>query len=493
MQALFTSSYRWIFISGLGVFLITAYFSTGYYHPDEHFQILEFCNYKLGNSPQTDLPWEFNERIRPALQPALAFVIIKIANLFGVYSPFSNALILRLLTAFLSWLIICKISLFLTKDFFTESGKKIFLMLSLFLWFIPSLSVRFNSENYSAIAFLLAVHLILQFFEDNPEKKYYKLVFAGIILGLSFFFRFQIAFAIIGSGLWLLLVKKISLNHLGILIASGLISIICCTGVDYWFYENLEFTPFNYFFSNIIEQKANNWGTRPWWYYFNKFIIQAAPPISIFLLAFFMFGLIKNPKNIFSWSLVPYIIAHIIVGHKELRFMFPIVFGFIYLACLGIDNFIATRRYMKAGRIVLYTLIVINIPILILKMRMPAQEAINYYQYLYDYSSNQKTDVLCIEKDVYELSDLPVNFYKSPNVNSIVFNNDREISNYLDIQNPDSVLLLDRKLKADREFTNYTSERIYCILPEWCLRYNFNDWQKRARIWSFDKLRKKIN
>jgi phosphatidylinositol glycan class B len=132
MSSLIKSPHKHLFISSLFVFIITAFFSEGYYHPDEHFQILEFANYKLGNSPASDLPWEFKEQIRPALQPALAYSTIKFLNFTGITSPFSHALLLRVLTALLSWFVICKSVLFLSKDFVSEKGKKIFIFLSLF-------------------------------------------------------------------------------------------------------------------------------------------------------------------------------------------------------------------------------------------------------------------------------------------------------------------------------------------------------------------------
>ena len=51
------------FISILSL-LISSIFSVGFFHPDEHYQILEFANYKMGNINPTQLPWEFHEKIR---------------------------------------------------------------------------------------------------------------------------------------------------------------------------------------------------------------------------------------------------------------------------------------------------------------------------------------------------------------------------------------------------------------------------------------------
>ena len=180
-----------IVLISLLIYLVTAYFSIGYYHLDEHFQILEFCNYKLGNLSAQEMPWEFHEQMRPALQPAIAFITIKIFNAFSVYNPFIYTLSLRLVTAVLAWFIIYKLTSMLKVSFASRTGKNIFLFLGFLLGFVPFLCVRFSSENYSALAFLGALYFILRYRFMNVERVQYRLIYAGLLLGLSFFFRFS--------------------------------------------------------------------------------------------------------------------------------------------------------------------------------------------------------------------------------------------------------------------------------------------------------------
>ncbi len=63
----------WLSMS-LILHLICTYFSVGYHSIDEYFQILEFLNFKLGQSPESALPVEFAERMRPWLQPAFYYL-----------------------------------------------------------------------------------------------------------------------------------------------------------------------------------------------------------------------------------------------------------------------------------------------------------------------------------------------------------------------------------------------------------------------------------
>ena len=490
MNSVFNSSYKNIFILSLVVFLVTSFFSIGYYHPDEHFQILEFCNYKLGNSPASDLPWEFHERIRPTLIPAFGVLLIKCMNIVGIYNPFIYTLIFRIISSFLSWLVISNICLLFISDFSSNNGKKIFLLLNFFLWFIPFISVRFSSENYSAIAFLSAIFFIIRFNNDKLYNKPSQLVFAGLLLGFSFFFRFQVGFAIIGLTLWIVLISKMRWKNIFILMISGICAIIFCVYLDYWFYGEFELTPVNYFIANIIENKAANWGTSPWWYYFWLITLHAIPPISIFLLIFFTLGIYKKPTNIFTWCIIPFLIGHFIVGHKEIRFLFPMVFCFIYLTAIGINYFINSLKFMKLGRLIFMLLAVINLSLLSFMMFIPAQEAIKCYKFLYDYSSEKEIVLLCKEYSIYELVGLKVNFYKSENIKCIVLNNDMEVSNYLKENNSESVLILERKFSSGVEIIGYNIETIYCPYPQWIIHLNFNNWISRARIWKIQELRK---
>lgn len=489
-NSIFKSPYRFILLSGLLVYLITAYFSIGYNHPDEHFQILEFCNYKLGLSPASELPWEFNDRIRPALQPTLAYLFIKFFKLLNIENPFTHALLLRILTALLSWFVICKISLFLLKEFTTEKGKIIFLCLNFFLWFVPFLSVRFGSENYSAITFFAAIYLIL-LNRERASINNFQLLSAGFLLGLSFWFRFQIAFALLGLFIWLVYIQKLKWSTFFLLFSSGIVASLICLLIDFWFYGEFLFTPYNYFYSNIIEHKAAGFGTSPWWSYFTWFIIQCIPPLSIFLLYFFFIGIYKNPKHIFIFCLVPFLFCHMIVDHKELRFLFPMILCFNYLSAVGIDYYFSKEKLLKYRSVIYILILIVNIPLLLFRMFMPAQEAISYYKYMNDYKAKDKTIVISKSSTPFKLNTNYANFYKSNSIEYVVLANDEGISKYLETQSPENVLLFEKEFSNHFEHTSYNIVNTYCIYPDWILRNNTNDWQSRTKIWKIVNLKHK--
>ena len=90
-----------LFVVSFVVHILSAWFNEGFHQFDEHFQIIEFASYKRGGTPIEALPWEFSARIRPAMQPAIAFAVFEAMNSIGVYQPFRAMFILRLISALL--------------------------------------------------------------------------------------------------------------------------------------------------------------------------------------------------------------------------------------------------------------------------------------------------------------------------------------------------------------------------------------------------------
>jgi phosphatidylinositol glycan class B len=479
----------WLFLSFI-IFIITAFFSEGFYHPDEHFQILEFASYKIGNSEASDLPWEFKEKIRPALQPFIAYLIIKVLIFLKVLNPFTQVTIIRLITCLLAWLVVFKLFILLEREFKSGKMKLIFLFLSFFLWFIPSLYVRFSSENFSSITLFSAVYFILLSYNKNDRKKLWYFSLAGLLLGFSFYFRFQIGFSIVGIALWLLFIKKENWRNIIFASAFGIVAISLCIAIDYWFYGSLEITPYNYFYANISKNMAAQWGIMPWWFYLNSFILSGVPPISILLLICFFIGIYLNPKSIFGWIILPFLLAHFIVGHKELRFMFPIIFGFMFIVSKGIEALLETKKYKKGTQFILVFSLIINMPILLIKMITPAQEAVSYFKYLYKLSENKRILVISSEKEMFDISGVKVNFYKNRNITNFIAEDESKITNCLNELNLKECYVLKGNIIQNYNYKGFENESIYCAYPKWIKHFNYFNWLSRSRIWEIERLKR---
>ncbi len=491
MKILIRSKYAKLFALALVVIIVTAYFSEGFHHPDEHFQILEFSNYKLGEIPASDLPWEFEAKIRPGLQPFIAFCLTKFLAAAGIMNPFMLTFIFRLLTGIFAWYVFSKLCLLLLPEFALEKAGSIFILSSLLLWFVPYFIVRFSSETLSGITLLYAVYLLLIQPKTGNKIQFLQLGMPGFLLGLSFYFRFQMGFAILGVGLWLLFIKKYPWNLIAIQLISGISALLICTLIDFWFYDDWVITPLYYFDVNILQNKASEWGVSPWWNYFVLFFNKAAPPLSIPLLVFCFLGIIYKPTHIFSFIFIPFLLGHMLIGHKEMRFLVPVMFAFIFLACQGGDYLFSRLKHRKIWNYLFMVLLVLNFSLLLFRMFSPAAEPVKYYKYLYRQSKAADITLVSKETSIYRLADLPVNYYKPANLKEHVFTANEEIIRFLEGTDEESAYYFSKYPTPKIDLQDFTYERTYCYYPEWLLTNNFNNWQDRVRIWSIYRIEKK--
>jgi phosphatidylinositol glycan class B len=476
-------SYRTLLLAGLGVYIFTAFASQGYIQSDEHFQVLEFADYKLGVTPAADLPWEFQQQIRPALQPALAVGVIRTARAAGILDPFSEAFLLRLISAVLAILVYAWISTRLPTDSSGESGGRMLLALAILLWFVPTLSVRFSSENWSGLAFLGGVGLLpLSAAEDRQSAL--RSAAAGLLLGFAFVFRFQVGFAIAGVAAWLLLQRRLRWTRAATIIAGGLCAVAIGLAADHWLYGNSVVTQWRYLEANVLRGKAAEFGVSPWWYYLPAFVMAAIPPISLILLLLAGYGMYRNPRHVFTWASIPFVLAHLVVGHKELRFLFPMLFPFLWLVVSGWKEWrsrVTLGRVVKAG---FAACVVINLVALVFVSTRARQQAVPCWQYLYHYSSHRDAVLYAEGSSPYQSGMLKTYFYRAPALTVRVVSTLAELHNGVRGGLEVGDLLLQRHLAAPPAIPGYRIERAFRAFPDWMMHLDIGHWEERTEIWT---------
>lgn len=487
MKEVLNSPYRQLFLWGLLIHVLCAWFSCGVHHYDEHYQILEFANLKMGGTTSDLLPWEFQEKIRPTLQPWMAFAVMKSLQFIGVINPFAVTFILRLLIGLLAWLISCKMILLFIGKMKDRRAIRLFILMSFFLWFVPYINVRFSSENLSAILLLTGLYVILRWKTSVTSA----FILSGLLLGLSFFVRFQMCFAIAGFSLWLIVIRRISFKHILAFGSAMLLSMFVCVLLDSLFYGEWIFTPWNYYYSNLVLDKAAGWGVFPWWYYLTQFAIKAIPPLSLALLIFFIVGVTKNLRNALVWTILPFLLAHMLVGHKEMRFLFPVCFIFIYIASLGLEYLLEKKVYLKIHKAIVVLSVVIVLPVGLYRTFAPADVATSYLEFLYHYQPTHTTNVLSIQDDVYKLSGLEANYYRPKHITPWAFSDTISMRDFVSHEQPDNFLFLNTRFPYTLNFDGYESVMVYCIYPDWVLKVNINHWQERTYIWSIYRFKRK--
>jgi GPI mannosyltransferase 3 len=438
------------------LYLITAWNSVGYHHADEHYQILEFANLKLGKASVADMPWEYKAEMRPGLQPILTVCIISALNLIGITDPFIQAFPLRLLGGMLTLALFWRWSTTLPPTIARR-----WTWLVCFLWCMPYLSVRYSSEAWSALSFGAGC---LYFYRSKTNRNMF---IAGLLMGCSFHFRYQIAFAILGVLFWLIFHEKQPTKQILYWILGGIVAFVLGTFADVAFYGKWVIPAWNYLKINIIEGKASEFGRMPWWWYFTEYLMSMAYVIGLALLALAIVGYKKVKSHILVWAIIPFVIGHTLIAHKEIRFLFPAISALVLLAAAG------------------WVLLFVNTALLVVILIRPAMEAVPYYTYLNQHAKAQK-QVLYVEKtNPYLPANLPTNFYNPKHIKTIKLGKlDRLTSDTCSITLQKGDFILSENMYEPIFNNNPRFQRVYCYFPDWITALNVGGWVERSRIWS---------
>jgi phosphatidylinositol glycan class B len=134
------------------------------------------------------------------------------------------------------------------------------------------------------------------------------------------------AIPLAGLFLWLIFIRKEKISHLLYLISGGVVVLIACFLLDSWYYGNWVSAPWNYFKSNMIDGIASHFGVSPWYFYLDTILSRSTPLIGLIILLALTVFLVRKYRNPIAWCIVPYLLVHTLIPHKELRFLFPVAF-----------------------------------------------------------------------------------------------------------------------------------------------------------------------
>lgn len=465
-----------IYIISVLLFLTAAVFSVGYHHFDEHFQILEFAALKLGMTEASNLPWEYHKQIRPSIQPAIVVFFHSLFDALGIDNPFTISTFLRILSAILSFIGVHLLYRAYRREIEDVVLRKWFLFLSFLLWFAVYNNVRFSSENWSGTIFLIAFALF--YLKQSPNKRHYLLL--GTLFGLSFLFRYQVGLLIGGLMLWLIFIKKETIVNLALL-ASGIV-VLFGVGVliDRWFYGEWTISAWRYFEQNLLSDRISGFGTSPWWEYFKLTFIKAIPPFSIvYLLSVFIVFVFRS-KDVLTWILLPFLLIHIFIGHKELRFLFPVI-GLLPIFIIKAAEIVQSRwnysfRNNTVSKIFIRGFWITNILLLVFIVFKPASHQIALYKAVYTQYPDPIT-LNYIESNPYHQI-LDIYYYKRQNLQTKKLNSIEELS-----FNSEGLCLFATQNPKELDDVKYRHTLVYTTFPEWIRKFNINNWIERTRFW----------
>ena len=421
----------------LAFHLLAAVFSDGFHHADEHFQILEFSAAQvLTSAPSV---WEYEAEMRPWLLPSVVTVLIETWRAFGVDDPLLWAMSFRILSALLSCAALYLLVLCLPGWITDATLLKVAIPATCLIWFLPYLDARGSGENWSGTLFLLGFAPLLlaeQHVQQKvaPTRHYWLLGFAcGLCWGLAFHCRYHIAVACIGATLWLIVYSRLPKTTLIALVCGSLGALYLGGYLDALGYNHWVLTAWNYFEQNILLDKASDFGVDPFYFYIQQGLIQGIPPISIVLLAGPVLCWILLPKHPLTWITLPFVLLHLLVPHKELRFLFPIAvfavpMAFLALNELARDSHFIRQRIVKLRPVTWSPLIVLNFVAMIIVSAVPARVDIDMYRTINALSPDR---IYAWQESPYQWHGLTVSFYRPEALQVDVVTDSHALSNIL--------------------------------------------------------------
>ena len=299
------------------------WFSPNIFWPDEIFQSLEQAHRLVfGHGLQ---PWEFRQGTRSWLLPGFLAGIFSATSWIGEGSGaylFATSLSLSLLSLVS---VVCA---------FRWSQRAFGLLGGVLAAVVCATWFEFLFFAPKALSEVIAGHVLLAgvFLAWSPEglssKK--KLFVSGLLLGLCIALRVHLA---VGVGICLLMVCKRDWQKAWKPMLAGLFVPILLVGL----LDMLTWSwPFQSFwlnaYVNVVEGKSKMWGTSPWYMYLS-YLSGVWSWFGLPILVLIVLGARRFPLLFFV--ALGIVLSHMLIPHKEYRFIYPGVMLLLVLAALG--------------------------------------------------------------------------------------------------------------------------------------------------------------
>ncbi|OUR98779.1 hypothetical protein A9Q84_05035 [Halobacteriovorax marinus] len=484
--------FKKLFIFSIFFHLIAVIFSEGFHRPDEHLGILRYVFVKLDVYPASDLSWEYPAKIRNWVQPAIYYFIAKSLYLIDVKSPFVITFFLRLFTSLFSLIVLFQFSKFSRVFLKKERSINIANLCFFGLWFFPFIHARTTAENFGMNVFALGLMLLTKtlskeslnqtklnfdfnIFKNQVSIPYLSAIMGGALIGMAVNFRIPLAPMPLFLMLWLCLIARVKfLNILQITFGIGL-SVAFTTAFDSWGYGELTYSVWSYLYQEFTRNVSQGFGTSPWYYYIYKTLSKGVPPLSLFITFSTLYLWIKKPGHLLTWATLPVFALHSAIGHKELRYIFPMII-FIPITLALVYEYLEDK--LKSRPVIIFAKIsvFVNLLFLVVSSFKPAYTPIHIYKFIYKngdeisklYTFNN------LQRDILRV-------YLKKETPFIHITKTEEIDSAINLEKNSWFLV--EKISDFTHFESRNCENMYSTYPKW-FTSKFSKWLKRSKAWS---------
>lgn len=383
-----------LFFFALIFHLLAAFSSRGSESAGEQFQAMELARSKAFHHAQTDLAADLRQKSRPMLQPALALLLAQGANQCGITNRSAQIVLAGIVSAALG---IC-LSLLMFSTYrercTTESARTWLFSLLLLLWFLVSIHASFSPEAWAGMLFFSGIIWFLRHQSEGDAIN----ILIGIPFGLSLFFRFEALFMIAGFVAWLVLVEHEDLQTIASLVVGVAGGVLVGILVDRNLYGEWTFTPWNYLTARGPGGAFFPSGAHPWWFYFSEIFTWGTYPIGGLVVVTGLLFFVLFRREVLTWVVLPYLVVHMLLPAKDLRFLFPLVPAVPVMIFLSLQKVYSWVRPESAGERVdrfAYWIVqpvwIFNLILLVVVSLVPADTVGPAYRKLLGQSGSQST------------------------------------------------------------------------------------------------------
>jgi phosphatidylinositol glycan class B len=194
---------------------------------------------------------------------------------------------------------------------------------------------------------------------------------------------------IAGGMLWAIAIGKMRWRVWGALCGGLLLALALGVGLDRLGYGEWVFSAWNYLRWQVLEGNVNRWGVVSPFLYLQNVLLKGAFPISLVLAIACVAFWFRFPLHVLTWVTLPFVGMHFLIGHKEERFLFPMIAALPLQVGYWVDRFEISSRNVPAwctpllkGGLIFGA--IVNFGYLIATSGFPARNEISLYAFLYD-------------------------------------------------------------------------------------------------------------
>ena len=476
--------------------LLAAINNEGFEGREEQLQMVDFRPQKAASGLLGELPPDVQQKARPTLLAAFGSLTILGATQLGVAGPYAQAGLLRILSAVVGVFGAFFIYRIFKRECISETARHWLLSLLLLLWFLVFLRARFSPENWSSLLFFIG---ITWYYRDDLKEDV-RCLLVGALLGLSLLVHLQTVFLIAGFFAWLIVVEKedtrVFITLIGGMASAALPGLLA----DRYMYGEWTFSSWNCLMGVLSGAIPLRTMEEPWWFYFAEVARGGVYPIgAVIILCTILFAVLLR-RHILTWIVVPFLCLHMLLPHKELRFLYPLapvlpvmLVLSIQKASLLIRSHETREKLSRVFHAVIHPIWAINLVFLVLVSLFPADQCAPLYRYIYNEYGGHQVALVYQGEDPYGRTPGKRHFYAPVSLQRISLERRGQCQEILEEGSTAKVLLLlseftipDSLRRQDLSFA-----LAYQNMPEWAPVRIILNWFGRGRVLSLYEVRRR--